>query len=75
MEEHLGNGNHQVIDLDLDIRGYFDAIPHERLLSLVKQRISDSKLLTLSWRAVTAYSRLCFSFTFSISSVRDDQRV
>ncbi|MBG7607732.1 MAG: hypothetical protein IZT59_06875 [Verrucomicrobia bacterium] len=30
VEEYFGNGHHQVIDLD--IRGYFDAIPHERLL-------------------------------------------
>ncbi len=45
VEEHLGNGHHQVIDLD--IRGYFDAIPHERLLRLVKERISDSKVLGL----------------------------
>ena len=45
MEEYFGNGHHQVIDLD--IRGYFDAIPHERLLRLVKERISDSKVLGL----------------------------
>ena len=45
VEEHLGKGHLHVIDLD--IQGYFDAIPHEKLLELVKERISDSKVLGL----------------------------
>jgi RNA-directed DNA polymerase len=33
--------------VDADIQGYFDNIPHERLLSLVAERISDQAILTL----------------------------
>lgn len=33
--------------VDVDIKGYFDSIPHGRLLELVKEHISDGKVLSL----------------------------
>lgn len=33
--------------VDADIQGYFDSIPHERLMELVRMRISDGRVLTL----------------------------
>lgn len=33
--------------VDADIQGYFDNIPHDRLMSLVKHRIADQRVLTL----------------------------
>lgn len=33
--------------VDADIQGYFDNIPHDRLLSLVKHRIADQRILEL----------------------------
>ncbi|MGH7484211.1 MAG: group II intron reverse transcriptase/maturase [bacterium] len=37
--------------VDADLAGYFDSIPHERLMSLVEERISDGRVLDLirSW--------------------------
>lgn len=31
----------------IDIKGYFDTIPHDRLLDLVRQRVSDRKVIDL----------------------------
>lgn len=33
--------------VDVDIKGYFDNIPHEALMELVKERISDGRVLKL----------------------------
>lgn len=33
--------------MDADIQGYFDSIPHDRLINRVKERISDGKVLSL----------------------------
>lgn len=33
--------------VDIDIAGYFDNIPHEKLMKLVEQRISDRRILKL----------------------------
>ncbi|MEQ4483292.1 reverse transcriptase domain-containing protein [Cohnella silvisoli] len=33
--------------VDIDIRGYFDNIAHDKLMQLVEQRISDSRVLKL----------------------------
>jgi group II intron reverse transcriptase/maturase len=33
--------------VDVDIKGYFDNIPHEKLMKLVEQRISDRRILKL----------------------------
>jgi RNA-directed DNA polymerase len=42
---HLSRGYCAVYDADL--KGYFDSIPHERLLACVRARISDRQVLTL----------------------------
>ena len=41
----LKQGYHYVVDADL--KSYFDTIPHDKLLDLVKEKISDGKVLTL----------------------------
>lgn len=44
--DHLLKGG-LVHVVDVDIKGYFDSIPHGRLLELVKERIADGKVLSL----------------------------
>lgn len=41
----LKTGRHWVVDADL--KSYFDTIPHERLLALVKRRVADGRVLAL----------------------------
>jgi RNA-directed DNA polymerase len=41
----LHAGQHWVVDADL--KSYFDTIPHERLLALVKARVADGRVLAL----------------------------
>ena len=45
VDELLQSGLVHVVDVD--IKGYFDSIPHERLMALVKERIADGRVLTL----------------------------
>jgi RNA-directed DNA polymerase len=45
VEQKLQEGHVYVVDADL--KGYFDTIPKDRLLALVKEHISDSRMLTL----------------------------
>jgi RNA-directed DNA polymerase len=45
VEELLRAGNTQVVDVD--IKGYFDAIPHDKLMALVRERIADGRVLGL----------------------------
>ncbi len=45
VEELLKQG--QVWCVDADLKSYFDTIPHERLMALVKQRIVDGSVLAL----------------------------
>ena len=45
IKEHLAAGRTEVYDADLS--AYFDTIPHEELLWLLGQRISDGKILHL----------------------------
>jgi len=45
VEELLDTGHVYVVDADL--KGYFDTIPKDRLLDLVRQQISDSRVLAL----------------------------
>jgi RNA-directed DNA polymerase len=33
--------------VDADLKGYFDSIPHERLMELIRQRVVDGKVLRL----------------------------
>jgi len=44
----LRDGNDHVVDADL--KGYFDSIPHDRLMRQVETRISDGRLLDLIQR-------------------------
>ena len=41
----LKSGYRHVVDADL--KSYFDTIPHDRLMDLVRQRVADSKVLAL----------------------------
>ncbi len=41
----LKSGHLHVVDID--IKGYFDAIPHERLMAQVKEHIADGRVLRL----------------------------
>ena len=45
VEEQLDAG--KVFVVDADLKGYFDTIPKDRLLALVRQHISDSRVLSL----------------------------
>jgi len=45
VEELLQSGCVHVVDVD--IKGYFDSIPHQRLLELVGERIADGRVLAL----------------------------
>ena len=45
VDELLKRGHHWVVDADL--KSYFDTIPHERLMALVKQRVADGRVLAL----------------------------
>lgn len=40
--------------VDADIKGYFDSINHEKLMMLVKQRISDRRILKMIWKWLRA---------------------
>jgi len=48
----LKKGYHHVVDVDL--KSYFDTIPHERLLAEVRQYVSDSRVLGLIEAFLTA---------------------
>jgi RNA-directed DNA polymerase len=43
VDELLEGGHAHVADID--IRGYFDSIPHDRLMELVERRIADGRVL------------------------------
>jgi RNA-directed DNA polymerase len=47
----IGAGHTHVVDADL--KGYFDSIPHQRLLARVEEKISDGRILEL----IEAYLR------------------
>lgn len=40
--------------VDADIKGYFDNINHEKLMMLVKQRISDRRIIKIVWKWLKA---------------------
>ena len=52
VEELLKEGREWCVDLDF--KSYFDTIPHERLLGLVKQRIVDGSVLALLEQSLKA---------------------
>src|SRR5690606_35426743 len=45
VEQLLHAGHTHVVDVN--IKGYFDAIPHDRLMALVRERIADGRVLGL----------------------------
>jgi RNA-directed DNA polymerase len=45
VERLLNEGHHHIVDVD--IKGYFDNIPHDALMRLVKERVADGKVLGL----------------------------
>jgi RNA-directed DNA polymerase len=45
VDELLKDGYTHIVDADL--KSYFDTIPHDRLMALVGQKISDGRMLTL----------------------------
>lgn len=45
VEELLRAGRRHVVEVD--IKGYFDAIPHDRLMALVREHIADGRVLGL----------------------------
>ena len=45
VEELLHAGHAHVVDVD--IKGYFDAIPHDRLMALVREHVADGRVLGL----------------------------
>ena len=45
MDQLLKAGYTYVVDADL--KSYFDTIPHDRLLALVAQKVSDGRVLSL----------------------------
>ena len=45
VEELLKAGNTHIVDVD--IKGYFDTIPHDRLMALVREHIADGRVLGL----------------------------
>jgi RNA-directed DNA polymerase len=45
VDELLKNGYTHIIDADL--KSYFDTIPHDRLLALIGQKVSDGRVLSL----------------------------
>lgn len=45
VETLLDNGHEYIVDADL--KGYFDSIPHDRLMQLLSERIADGSVLRL----------------------------
>jgi RNA-directed DNA polymerase len=45
VDELLKNGYTYIIDADL--KSYFDTIPHDRLLEMIRQKVSDGRVLAL----------------------------
>ncbi len=45
IREHIARGKREVYDADL--KGYFDTIPHDKLMAALEHRISDRSVLTL----------------------------
>lgn len=51
--DHLLDQGHTWV-VDVDLKSYFDTIPHEKLMERVRELISDGRLLTLLGRYLTA---------------------
>ena len=55
IKKYLGEGKTDILDADLS--KYFDTIPHDKLITAVKERIADPRILKLleSWLKVPIY--------------------
>ena len=52
VNQHVSEGCTWVVDAD--IRGYFDNIPHEQLMNLVKEKVADGRMLHIIERFLKA---------------------
>jgi RNA-directed DNA polymerase len=43
VENQLKSGHHHIVDID--IKGYFDNIPHDKLMTLIREKIADGNVL------------------------------
>ena len=55
IREHLRAGKCEIYDADLE--GYFDSIPHEKLMACVKMRVVDGSVLRLIRQWLKALSK------------------
>ncbi|MBI4739375.1 group II intron reverse transcriptase/maturase, partial [Candidatus Woesearchaeota archaeon] len=46
---HMMDGKHMYYVIEGDIKGYFDTVHHKKLMSLIKRRIADKRVLDLIW--------------------------
>jgi group II intron reverse transcriptase/maturase len=55
IKDNLTQGKTEVYDADLS--GYFDTIPHDKLLTVLKERVTDPRILRLinNWLKVSIY--------------------
>jgi len=51
VDQLLRQGHTMVVDVD--IKGYFDSIPHNRLMTLIEEKISDGRILQLLEKYLT----------------------
>lgn len=52
VERHLREGNCHVVDVD--IKGYFDNIPHDKLRAKIRERIADGRVLAMLEQFLTS---------------------
>ena len=60
--------------MDCDLKSFFDTVNHERLMNLVKQRVTDSRVLRLIGRYLRAGVMLPGSGNDSIQAILHSHR-
>lgn len=48
MQEYISEGSKYTMEIDL--KDYFDTIPHEQMMSLIKERITDDRVVDLIYK-------------------------